>query len=75
MRRKQPGAIRNPTVRKVRNRGYTPIRYRTANGCHTGWIIHQTRTKLIIRLVGEERNRRVDIGERRYMTEIGSIAS
>ena len=30
--------IKNPTVRKVRNRGFTPVRYHHESGIHNGWI-------------------------------------
>ena len=31
-------SIKNPTVRKVRNRGFTPVRYHHDTGVHHGWI-------------------------------------
>jgi len=31
-------AIKNPTIRKVRNRGFTPISYHHDSGIHNGWI-------------------------------------
>ncbi len=30
--------IKNPTIRKVRNRGFTPVSYHTNRGIHSGWI-------------------------------------
>lgn len=30
--------IKNPTLRKVRNRGFKPIIYHHDTGFHTGWI-------------------------------------
>ena len=30
--------IKNPTKRKVRNRGFTPVRYHHDSGIHNGWI-------------------------------------
>lgn len=37
-------AIKNPTIRKVRNRGFTPISYHHDSGIHNGWI-YKTGTK------------------------------
>lgn len=52
--------LRNPTMRKLRNRGLTPIRYRTP-GRHEcvrhGWIEREDERELVIRLVGDDRNR------------------
>jgi len=31
-------SIKNPTVRKVRNRGFTPVSYHHESGIHNGWI-------------------------------------
>lgn len=36
--------IKNPTIRKVKNRGFTPICYHHDTGVHTGWI-YKTGTK------------------------------
>ena len=36
--------IKNPTKRKVRNRGFTPVRYHHEFGVHNGWIYKQTPT-------------------------------
>ena len=30
--------IKNPTARKARNRGFTPVSYHHASGVHNGWI-------------------------------------
>ena len=34
--------IKNPTTRKVKNRGFTPIAYHTENGVYNGWVYKQT---------------------------------
>lgn len=36
--------IKDPTIRKVRNRGFTPIAYFHDSGVHNGWI-YKTGTK------------------------------
>ena len=36
--------IKNPTKRKVRNRGFTPVRYHHESGVHNGWIYKQMPT-------------------------------
>ena len=30
--------IKNPTLRKVRNKGFTPVSYHHTSGVHCGWI-------------------------------------
>ena len=57
------------TTRKVRNRGWTPIRYRTADEVRHGWIVKRGRKLLHIHLIGIG-NRRVPLEEERYMTEV-----
>lgn len=37
-------SIKNPTLRKVRNRGFVPISYHHESGVHNGWI-YKTGTK------------------------------
>jgi len=36
--------IKNATIRKVRNRGFTPVSYHHDSGIHNGWI-HKVGTK------------------------------
>ncbi len=36
-------AIRNPTRRKVLNRGWIPARYRTDEGAFNGWVVKHGR--------------------------------
>lgn len=60
-------AMKHPTLRKLRNRGLTPIRYYTplphAQFKH-GWIVKRgARGALTIRLVGEDRNRKLSVEE------------
>lgn len=66
-------SIKDPTTRKVRNRGFVPCRYRTG-GDHSevrnGWIIERTSSEALIRLVGEERNRRIRGIDLRHLVEL-----
>jgi hypothetical protein len=34
--------IKNPTTRKVKNRGFTPIAYHNGDGVYNGWIYKET---------------------------------
>lgn len=62
--------MKEPTSRKCRNRGLTPIRYRGQDQVHHGWIVERrTRGALTIHIVGEDRNRRLSADEARYVTE------
>lgn len=47
----------NPTFRKVREQGHTPIRYRTENEARNGCIIEKFPQYWLVRLVGEDVNR------------------
>ncbi len=60
----------NPTFRKVREQGWTPIRYRTANEAKNGWIIEKCPQYWLVRLVGEDVNRRLVHDEYQYVTEL-----
>lgn len=67
--------MKNPTLRKLKNRGLTPIRYQFPNssggGFYCGWIVEErTRGALTIRLVCEDRNRRLSAEDARYVTVI-----
>jgi hypothetical protein len=80
------GQINEPTTRKVLNRGWRPIRYRISTnkyGNQVGygnlpafdeskqaWLIERTSEYLLVRLVGEETNRRVPLTEERYMVDL-----
>ncbi|MCZ6651808.1 MAG: hypothetical protein O7D91_02140 [Planctomycetota bacterium] len=44
----------NPTFRKVREQGHTPIRYRTENEARNGCIIEKFPQYWLVRLVGEK---------------------
>ena len=37
--------IKNPTVRKIRNRGWTPISYHSEGGVRYGWLIESKEVK------------------------------
>lgn len=66
--------IRQPTLRKLRNRGLVAIRYWTppphAEVKH-GWIVQERpRGGLVVQLVGEDRVRRLPPAEARYVTRL-----
>ena len=65
--------MKAPTLRKLRNRGLTPVRYRAPEGVRHGWILEERpRGGMTIRLVGEDRNTRLTADEaRKYVTKIG----
>lgn len=68
-------AIKDPTFRKAVKRGFTPIRYRLAIGksydeCRNGWEISRDEKHIVLRLVGEDRNRRVPLSEGRFITKL-----
>jgi len=66
--------VKNPTIRKLRNRGLVPIRYQfpSAAGFAYGWIVAEgARGTLTIRLVCEERNRRLNRKDARYVRRLG----
>ena len=63
--------MKNPTMRKLKNRNLTPIRYNNGQQYKHGWIVkHRTRGALTVRLVGEERNRNLPASEARYVQAI-----
>ncbi len=65
--------MRNPTLRKCRNRGLTPIRYQLpeAGGYRHGWLTgEETRTKVQVHLVGDEGNRWLSKGELQFITNL-----
>lgn len=65
--------MRHPTLRKLRNRNLEPIRYHDRDEVRHGYIVERLpRGGLVIRLVGEDRNRRVSIKEARYVTTLGT---
>lgn len=66
--------IKNPTLRKLRNRGLVAIRYHKPpphSEVKHGWIIQERpRGGLVIQLVGEDRIRRIPPAEVRYVTRL-----
>ena len=66
-------AIHEPTIRKIRNRGYVPIRYRMENASQTysevrhGWEIERTEKHIVVQLVGDDHKRRLPLSEGRYI--------
>jgi hypothetical protein len=63
-------AIKDPTIRKVRNRGFTPVRYRTELGVHHGWIARRGTKWIYFYSVTEDRELQLDPSEERHMTEV-----
>ena len=60
--------IKNPTLRKLRNKGLVPIRYHDGSGNRHGWIVKEgQRGTMTVRLVGDERNRKLSGAETRYV--------
>lgn len=60
--------VKNPTMRKLRNRGLTPIRYHDGEQWRHGWIVKSgQRGTMTVRLIGNERNTRLSHNETRYV--------
>ena len=60
--------MKNATIRKIRNRGLVAIRYHDGQQCRHGWIVEtRTRGALTVRLIGDERNRRLPASEARHV--------
>jgi len=61
--------IKNPTTRKVLNRGFLPIAYRVENeGARFGWLIRRTRNGgAIVRFPGDLRPRRLTAAEAAFI--------
>jgi hypothetical protein len=63
--------MKHPTLRKLRNRGLTPIRYHNGQQYVHGWIIeHGARGTMRVQIVGEERARRLSREEARYVKQL-----
>lgn len=64
--------MKAPTARKVRNRGFEPLRYRTDEGAFTCWIVRETPTRIRVHFIdatsGHERW--LPKGELRYMSAL-----
>ena len=52
-----------PTVRKVVNRGWTPIQWRNEDGYRYGWMMERKRTRGRCRFPGDDRARWVPLEE------------
>jgi hypothetical protein len=61
--------MKNPTTRKVRNRGFSPVIYHTDHGQFSCWIEKEGRKLLHVRFT-DGALRRVPKAERRYMREL-----
>lgn len=62
--------IKDPTIRKLRNRGLTPLRYQTNGGFYHGWIEKRGRKKLRFYCIAMRRAITLPLAEERYMKEI-----
>ena len=61
--------IKNPTIRKVRNRGFTPVRYHHESGFHDGWI-YKVGTKWTYARFPSLGNVRISKADMRYVKEL-----
>lgn len=61
--------IKNPTIRKVRNRGFEPVNYYTDYGEFACWIEKVGRLKLWVRFP-DGKMKKVPMAERLYMRAI-----
>ncbi len=62
-------AIKNPTIRKVRNRGFTPISYHHDSGIHSGWI-YKTGPKWTHAMFPSLGRTRISRDNMRFVTEL-----
>ena len=63
--------IKNITSRKVRNRGFTPVRYRcAANRAVNGFVVKRGRKWMTFYSPSTGR-KRIPLTEERYMEELG----
>ena len=63
---KDVSKIKNPTTRKVKNRGFTPIAYHNGDGVYNGWIYKETPKFAFARFPGLGR-KRLEKSELRYV--------
>jgi len=63
---REQAMIKHPTIRKVRNRGFTPVVYHTDRGQLSCWI-EKTGTKRLHVRFTDGTMRRVPKSEQRYM--------
>jgi hypothetical protein len=61
--------IKNPTTRKVRNRGFRPISYHHDSGIHNGWI-YKVGTKWNHARFPSLGNVRISKADMRYVREL-----
>ena len=63
--------MKAPTLRKLQRRGLVAIRYHDGSGYRHGWIVREgTRGTLVVRLVGDDKNRKLSREETRYVTRL-----
>lgn len=61
--------IKNPTIRKVRNRGFEPVNWHHGEGVASGWI-WKTGRKYLYFYAPSTGNKRVPLAERANMRAI-----
>ena len=61
--------LKNPTVRKVKNRGWEPVRWRSTDGVYHGFIVRRG-TKYLHCYFFALGRKRLPLIEERYMKEI-----
>lgn len=61
--------LKEPTLRKVRNRGWEPIAYRTDSGVLNGWVVKRGRKWIHCYFVSTGR-KKVKITEERYFRKL-----
>lgn len=67
------GFIKDPTTKKIKSRGFKPIKYWIGGrygAVYYGWIVKEELKVTVIRLTGEEKNRRIEAEERKWITEL-----
>ena len=63
--------LHNPTLRKLKNRGLTPIRYHSPDGFYHGWVVERMpRGGMRLQLVGQDRITKLTADEAKYVTEL-----
>ena len=67
-KRKPKWYIKNPTTRKVLNRGYDIVQCHTDDGFRHGWLVKETKSIMSVAFPGAERLAHFRGPERRHVT-------
>lgn len=63
--------IKNPSIKAVRRRGFTPIKYRTAQSyVRYGWLIEKVGRRIRVRFPGDEHATWLPQSEERWIEEL-----